>query len=343
MVTISVVMPVYNTPVPFLKEAVESILNQTFGDFEFIIIDDGSTNDAKEYLDGLTDPRIRLIRNETNIGITKSLNIGFKAAQGKYIARMDSDDISFPERFEKQYAFMEAHPEVIVCGASTERCGEKEGTARNSIYDMDYYRVLMLFKNPGPAHSTAFLNRDLLVHHHILYNEKLVYAQDYGLWAEVSKYGNIVILDDILLRFRFHPQRISSLHRKQQIQCDQMTQRVLLEKLLGPITDAELNMHYIHSTGWYPDATMNMEIAKWYRRIINANKTKHIYDQKQLERQIERIEKRLLQNMCAREKSGIKRKMFYMLYYPILPEAIRKVKTKLLKTKLVSMCKNRKQ
>ena len=87
MVKISVVMPVYNTPIPFLKEAVESILNQTFGDFEFIIIDDGSTNDAKKYLEGLTDPRIRLIRNETNIGITKSLNIGSCSAASSPSAR----------------------------------------------------------------------------------------------------------------------------------------------------------------------------------------------------------------------------------------------------------------
>ena len=123
MVSISVVMPIYNTPVSFLKEAVESILNQTFSDFEFIIIDDGSANEVKEYLEGLTDPRIRIIRNEKNLGITKSLNIGFHAAKGKYIARMDSDDVSLSERFEKQFMFMETHPDVIMCGTDVEEFG----------------------------------------------------------------------------------------------------------------------------------------------------------------------------------------------------------------------------
>ena len=98
---ISVVMPTYNTEVSILKEAVDSILNQTFGDFEFIIIDDGSTNNSVEYLKSLQDQRVKIIRNDTNIGITKSLNIGLRAAKGKYIARMDSDDIAFPDRFEK--------------------------------------------------------------------------------------------------------------------------------------------------------------------------------------------------------------------------------------------------
>lgn len=88
MVTISVVMPTYNTDVPILREAVDSILAQTFRDFEFLIIDDCSTNESVEYLNTLTDPRIRIIRNETNMGITKSLNIGFREAKGKYIARM---------------------------------------------------------------------------------------------------------------------------------------------------------------------------------------------------------------------------------------------------------------
>ena len=119
MVKISVVMPVYNTAVPFLKDAVDSIVNQTCQDFEFLIIDDGSTGECAEYLAHLRDPRIRIIRNPKNIGITKSLNIGFREAKGKYIARMDSDDISFPARFERQYAFMEAHPDTIVCGTKT--------------------------------------------------------------------------------------------------------------------------------------------------------------------------------------------------------------------------------
>ena len=110
MIPISVVMPAYNTPVDILREAVESILNQSFSEYEFIIVDDDSTKtETISYLNSLEDTRIRIIRNEANVGATKSLNIGFKAAKGQYIARMDSDDISLPNRLEKQFVFMESH------------------------------------------------------------------------------------------------------------------------------------------------------------------------------------------------------------------------------------------
>ena len=124
MLPISVIMPTYNTELSILKEAVESILTQTVPDFEFIIIDDGSANGSDEYLNSLRDERIRIIRNPQNIGITKSLNIGLKEATGKYIARMDADDISMPTRFEKQYAYMESHPDVVMCGSWMEDFGQ---------------------------------------------------------------------------------------------------------------------------------------------------------------------------------------------------------------------------
>ena len=110
---ISVIMPSFNTPVEMLAKAVDSILEQTYRDFEFIIIDDGSTGSCREYLESLSDPRIRIIHNEKNLGITKSLNIGLRAARGKYIARMDADDICISDRFEKQYKFMEEHTDEV--------------------------------------------------------------------------------------------------------------------------------------------------------------------------------------------------------------------------------------
>lgn len=123
MVPISVIMPVYNTPKDILNEAVKSILNQSFADFEFIIIDDCSDKaECKDYLESLYDERIRIIRNPQNLGITKSLNIGLRAASGKYIARMDSDDISLPRRLEKQYSFMEEHTDTLICGTSVRIC-----------------------------------------------------------------------------------------------------------------------------------------------------------------------------------------------------------------------------
>ena len=121
MPKVSVLMPVYKTPELFLKEAIESILNQTFKDFEFLIIDDCPEDKTCEnIISSFTDKRIKYIRNEINLGISGTRNRLLQIAKGKYIAVMDHDDVSLPERFEKQVAFLDAHPEIGVVGCQAE-------------------------------------------------------------------------------------------------------------------------------------------------------------------------------------------------------------------------------
>ena len=127
--TVSVLMPVYNCA-DFIESSVESILLQTFSDFEFLIIDDFSTDGTYEYLQSLTDSRIKLIRKSKNTGYAISLNIGLNNARGKYIARMDADDISLPERFARQVSFMDNQPEVVVCGSWYENIGNGKGLVK---------------------------------------------------------------------------------------------------------------------------------------------------------------------------------------------------------------------
>lgn len=233
---ISVVMSTYNTPIPILKEAIESILNQTLRDFEFIIIDDGSTDDSREYLSNLSDPRIQLIRNSENIGLTRSLNIGLKAARGKYIARIDSDDISLPTRFEKQYDYMERHPNVIMCGSRVSYSGNRKGISsgkwRRKIENTDDYRIRLLLAHPGPYHPTFFMRHEMLEMYDITYDENLYYAQDYGLCTVLSRYGDVVVLDDVLVCYREHNMQVSSVHREEQIRYDKMVKKKLLAELL---------------------------------------------------------------------------------------------------------------
>ena len=110
---ITVLMPVYNASL-FLREAIESILNQTYKNFEFIIINDGSTDSSLQIIESFKDPRIKLVNNERNLGIIKTRNKGLQLAKGKYIANMDADDISLPTRLEKQFTFLEKNPDVAV-------------------------------------------------------------------------------------------------------------------------------------------------------------------------------------------------------------------------------------
>ena len=356
---ISVVMPTYNTQISILKEAVDSILNQTFSDFEFIIIDDGSANDTYEYLKSIPDKRIKIIKNDTNIGITKSLNIGFRAARGKYIARMDSDDIAFPDRFEKQYAFMESHPDVFVCGSKAiffkdgalpdikpaeqtkkqytfikkkdSRRKESTEIVNCKVEDMESYRVRMIFTNPGPLHPTAFFNHEKLIQYHIEYNEDLVYAQDYDLWMRISSFGQICTLPEVLLYYRAHSGQISKAHREKQIECDQMTQRKLLEQLLDNVSEEDLSFHYKHSSGYYSNAKISPRAIQWYGRILTANRERKIYDHKKLVQYIDRIKTSLILQTFTQDmrKSEKVRLLFqYMPFSTALKTIVRIIKAK---------------
>ena len=277
---ISVVMPTYNTPLSMLKEATDSILEQTFGDFEFIIIDDGSTNESADYLKSLRDRRIRLIRNPRNLGVTKSLNIGLNAAKGKYIARMDADDISLPQRFEKQYAFMEAHPDVIMCGCEAKNIGEKSETAQKRRFDQELYRIKLLFENPGPRHPTLFIRREALKKHHISYDESLIYAQDYGLLTSLAEYGRIGVISDVLVSRREHAGQISVRHRELQLQCHKQILKRQLRGLLENVTDEEVDLHDRYYRGRWSGGPVTPEMLNWYERLIKANDTVKKYDAK---------------------------------------------------------------
>lgn len=299
-ISISVIMTTYNTEKRFLKEAVESILNQTFRDFEFLIIDDGTTNGSDAYLNEITDERVRIIRNASNVGITRSLNIGLREARGKYIARMDADDVSFPERFEKEFAYLEANPGTVVCGSKTgplSAAGKAASVKKNKKAEsIESYRVKLLFINPGPTHPSAMIRHEVLLENHILYDEELIHSQDYGLWEVLSRYGRIHVLDEALIYRRKHKDQVSSKRRDIQIKCDKITQKRLLTELLGEVTDEEVDLHYFCSTGYFKEAELTPEIKKWYDRLIEANRTKGIYDQKLLEGHIVNIKKMLIRH-----------------------------------------------
>ena len=321
---ISVVMPVYNTCPSILKEAVDSILNQSFRDFEFIIIDDGSTDDTRNYLNNLMDERIWIIWNRRNLGITKSLNIGLRAARGTYIARMDSDDISIPDRLEKQYVYMESHPDVILSGSKVEVFGDGHGISGGNRRreNMEDYRIELLFSNPGPYHSTAFIRREVFLKNHIQYDEKLFYAQDYGLYAVIAWLGRIVILDDVLLKYRIHRGQICRAHRKSQILCDKMTQKKQLAVLLDSVTNEEMDFHYKYSTGYYPEVVISPEAVAWYRRLIRANDSRQVYNRIKFRRYIGRLERRLVEQSFSREMSRAEKLRLSFRYLP-LPSIIR--------------------
>lgn len=282
MIPISVIMPVYNTAAEYLKEAVDSILAQTMKEFEFIILDDGSDRqETTDLLALLDDPRIRIIRNPENIGITKTLNIGLREAKGKYIARMDSDDISLPDRFEKQFAFMEAHPDAFLCGTYIQFFGNKSNILARDISDRDIYKIRLMFYNAGPTHPTVMFRHQFMIEHDLWYDESLKYAQDYGMWVDASNAGmKLYCLEEVLVLYRYHEEQVSEAKREEQMRCDTLIAMKQLRWLLADVSEEDAWAH----KRYYESKTITEDAGVWFAKLKKANHKKGVYDRKKFDR-----------------------------------------------------------
>ncbi len=207
--SICVIMSVYNGE-RYLREAIESILNQTFTDFEFIKINDKSTDSSSKIISEFNDPRIIAIENSENIGLTKSLNKALKIASSDYIARMDCDDISLPKRFEIQKKFLDKNRDIVCVGSGTviiDKNGNETGS-KNPISDPELLRFYMILKNQMTHSSVMFRKEEILKNGP--YDEKIKYAQDYDLWSRLLidgyKFSNT---KSPLLKYRFHNSSIT--------------------------------------------------------------------------------------------------------------------------------------
>lgn len=236
---VSVLMAVYNEKDEYLREAVESILNQSYHNMEIILVDDGSSARCSELLEEYRkkDCRVRLVRNRINLGLTKSLNIGLRCCHGKYIARMDSDDRSLENRIEEQVRYMERHPSAAVAGSRTaELSSGKKMPGMQFSNSKKIMEARLLFQNAGIIHSTAMIRRGFLAEHRIRYNEKYVKAQDYGLWSDIIySGGEMRMLDRVLVQYRFHPGQITQRFRDQQTGMADMVRKDNFIRCLGSI------------------------------------------------------------------------------------------------------------
>ena len=202
-------MPVFNAE-RFIEQAVASILEQTYKNLELLVIDDGSKDSTQEKITQFKDPRIRLITNHKNLGIAVSLNKGIDESRGKYIARMDADDISLQDRIKKQCNFMEENPQIGILGTGyygVDKNGERKQTY---IYPEDDIEIKWkLLMGPIFPHPTVMLRKKVLVDHKIYYNVKYPATQDYELWSRLIHYTEGTNLSLPLLEYRHHSESIS--------------------------------------------------------------------------------------------------------------------------------------
>lgn len=200
---VSVVMPTKNSE-KYLKEAINSILSQTFMDFEFIVVDDQSNDNTVSIIKSYSDPRVHIISGN-NKGISAALNQGIRYSTGKYIARMDADDISLPTRFEAQVKFLEENPHVGVCGTKVNPISDQ------ALYDSSWGewikttpKVIDLLGPVVFCHPTVFLRRSIVDKYDLYYNEDLNSAEDQELWFRAIRVTDFYNIDQQLLLYRIH-------------------------------------------------------------------------------------------------------------------------------------------
>jgi len=246
MCEISVVMPVYNSAA-YVAHAIESVLMQSFDHFELIIVDDGSTDNTCALVEAFSDKRIKLLRNGHDF--IASLNMGMNAAQGKYIARMDADDLMHTDRLRVQHAIMSKHPEITVCGTWAATFGDNAvhagmlGTAKGMI-DMP---LLNLLQGNFIFHPTSMLRVDFFKQQSLCY-ERYPYAEDYKLWVEIAKRGGrFYVESQPLLYYRVSETQVSSVHASEQEEAAQKIKAEIMAWLIERNATANPELGDIHT------------------------------------------------------------------------------------------------
>ena len=293
---ISVIMSTYNDEL-YIEESLQSILNQTLADFELIIYDDCSSDHTVEKIRAFHDPRIQLICNEENCGLTKNLNKGLRVAKGKYIARMDGDDISEPTRFEKQVAFLEEHPSIYLISCHAQNFGESDLVNRirgNS----EVLRCRMLIR-PVFAHP-GFMMRRELIEEGFFYDETFRTAQDYEFAVRAAGTHEIGMVPEILLHYRVHKKQISNTANGNQVTNADRVRQKQLEQLKITLSGEEQRVYNDWVYERKPQSFEEfLEASALLQRFVTANEKTGIYDGRVLEKTL----KRLLYTWVIRNKN----------------------------------------
>ncbi|NJL53883.1 glycosyltransferase [bacterium] len=277
-------MAVYNGA-DYLVPAIDSILQQTYSHFEFIIINDGSTDDTTKILQHYEqlDERIKVYA-QANQGLPISLNRGIRLARGKYIARMDADDISLPERFAKQVEFMESHPEVGVCGTQIKMIGENSYV---DAYPSSHPAIqCWLLLASGIAHPSVFLRYSFIELYQLYYDPEYTYCQDYELWIRASNYCKLANIPEVLLFYRSHPEQMGQSYSEN---VRSLEYRFVWTKLCGCLQlQATEERWYVHRLLWkfsfLQTRQFITQVEAWLVALLSANQHQHVYSESELER-----------------------------------------------------------
>lgn len=285
---VSVLMPVYNA-LPHLAEAIESILTQTFWEFEFVIVDDGSSDGSRDVILDYArrDGRLKVLLKKTNSGPADTLNTGLEECRGEYIARMDADDIALPQRFQRQIDFMDASPEVGVSGTWFTVFGDANGACEHPLTDGEI-KVHHLLRHTALGHPTVFMRKHVLDQVNARYRNEAFPAEDLWFWIELGFSTRLANLPDPLLLYRSHSAQISEVRKAVQNAKAAAAQAFYAGTILGrPLDNEEKRLHAILSDWMDVEGKRELENVRRYGELLlSANRTTGYLDQALLEQAI---------------------------------------------------------
>lgn len=244
---VSVLTPIYNTKPEYLRECIESILNQTFTDFEFLILNDSPDNTEIEKIVleyAKQDKRIKYSKNERNMGITPSRNKLLKMARGEYLAIFDHDDISVPTRLEQEVAFLDKNPNIGVVSGWLQYFGEQNEIVKKLEYDADI--KILLTENCYVAHTAAMIRKSVLTDNNIEYEEFYSPAEDYRLWAYLMDVTHFYNIQNVLVKYRISNTNTSVIQKTKMIEKHGMIQQLISNKY--PLLRKEFEKNYDKGT-----------------------------------------------------------------------------------------------
>lgn len=271
---IAVVLPVYNGE-KYIREAIQSVLDQTLTDFELLVIDDASTDHTPDIVSRFSDRRLRVIRLPNNRGQGAALNTGVRASRSEFMARMDADDICHPRRFERQVAFLEAHPEVAICGTWYRTFGARNVPARLPVTP-EHIRADLFF-GAAMGSPTIMLRRSFLDQHVLAFNEEFRNAEDYEFLARAADLTRLATLPEFLFFYRHHDGQVTVTQHRDQ---NEKANRVLLRQLrmLMPSVTKEEEAFHLDLANGLLHASRLAEAENWLLRLDRINLEKGRYD-----------------------------------------------------------------
>jgi len=280
---ISVLLPMYNAEA-HIQEAVDSILNQSYQNFELIIINDGSTDQSLQKVTTLygNNKKVRLI-DQKNHGLIFTLNKAIALSEGELLARMDADDISFPDRFLKQVQLFESTPDLGICGSSTKNFGFNNDISIKSSNDDELKAQLLI--SPPFAHPSVMIKKSVLTDNNILYDEEYKHCEDFAFWSDLAQHCIFSNVTDISLMYRVHENQITNTFSDTVMEAHYK----LCSKNLAKINIHLLKEDFLPYIGHAPPPKGMPYLLDFYFSMLKNNEITKTYNQQSLQKMIEKL------------------------------------------------------